>query len=113
MHLNFIKNITFNHWRQNALANPVIEKVNSLKIHKCSEDQIGKEFVIEPFEEHEDIYIMTSQKLGIKSCQYILIQGKSKQKIYKVLEIDYYCGGLPGMWIAKLALEDIDNWLRV
>jgi hypothetical protein len=47
---------------------------------------------------------MTSQRIGLKPSDYILIYGKFKKKLYKVLEIDYYDCGMPDMWIAKLGL---------
>jgi hypothetical protein len=74
------------------------------KVHKYSEDHNGTEFAIQPLKTQTGLYTMTSQRIGLKPSDYILIYGKFKKKLYRVLEIDYYDCSLPDMWIAKLGL---------
>jgi hypothetical protein len=74
------------------------------KIHKYSEAQNGTEFALQPLKTQAGLYTMTSQRIGLKPSDYILVYGKFKKKLYKVLEIEYYDCGLPDMWIAKLGL---------
>jgi hypothetical protein len=89
------------------------KKLKSPKVHKYVEIDNEPEFVIDPFDESLDLYTMTSQRSRVKLHDYILIQDESGSKTYKILEIDYYCNGLPDMWIAKLELvETFDHPLK-
>ena len=104
MKFDFRKIITSKLWGEDTSTNRGATKLKSPKIHKYIEAHNGQEFVIDPFDEPLALYTMTSQRARVKLSDYILIQDDSGSKTYKILEIDYYCNGLPDMWIAKLAL---------
>lgn len=87
-------------------ANLSSKKLKSPNVHKYVEAHNGQEFVIDPFDKPLALYTMTSQRAKVKLSDYILIQDESGSKTYKILEIDYYCNGLPDMWIAKLELVE-------
>jgi hypothetical protein len=91
-------------WNTDTSTNPSPKSVKNPKIHKYSEAHNGTEFAIQPLKTQAGLYTMTSQRIGLKPSDYILIYGKFKKKLYKVLEIDYYDCGMPDMWIAKLGL---------
>jgi len=93
-------------WSEDTSTNLGSKKLKSPKIHKYAEDHNGQEFVIDPFDEPLALYTMTSQRARVKLSDYILIQDESGSKTYKILEIDYYCNGLPDLWIAKLELVE-------
>lgn len=83
---------------------PSPRRVKNPKVHKYSEAHNGTEFAIQPLKTQAGLYTMTSQRIGLNPSDYILIYGKFKKKLYKVLEIEYYDCGMPDMWIAKLGL---------
>jgi hypothetical protein len=89
-------------WNTPTQASP--KPTKSPKVHKYSEAYNGVEFAIQPLQAQVGLYTMTSQRIGLNPSDYILIYGKFKKKLYKVLEIDYYDCGMPDMWIAKLGL---------
>jgi hypothetical protein len=91
-------------WNRNTPTNLRPKPVKNPKVHKYSEAHNGTEFAIQPLETQTGLYAMTSQRVGLKPSDYILIYGKFKKNLYKVLEIDYYDCGMPDMWIAKLGL---------
>jgi hypothetical protein len=71
--------------------------------HQYEEAAMGQEFVIEPYADEPGCYVMTSQKAGVKAGDLVTINGRHQVQSYEVIEIDYYCGDVPDMWIAKLA----------
>jgi hypothetical protein len=91
-------------WDRNTSRELKPKTVKRSKVHKYSEEHNGIEFAIQPLKTQAGLYTMTSQRIGLKPSDYILIYGKFKKNLYKVLEIDYYDCGLPDMWIAKLGL---------
>ncbi len=113
MKFDFRKIIPFKLWGKDTSTNLGSAKLKSPKIHTYTEAHNGQEFVIDPFDESLELYTMTSQRARVKLYDYILIQDESGSKTYKILEIDYYCNGLPDMWIAKLELvETFDHPLK-
>jgi hypothetical protein len=76
-------------------------KISTFKIHKYKDIDRGLDFVIEPFQDQTH-YIMTSQRSGLVSGDYVVVQGQPKEQQYKILEIDYYGNSAPDLWIAKL-----------
>lgn len=113
MKFDFRKIITSKLWGDDASPKLSSTKLKSPKIHKYLEAYNGQEFVIDPFDEPLALYTMTSQRARVKLHDYILIQDELGSKTYKILEIDYYCNGLPDMWIAKLELvETFDHPLQ-
>jgi hypothetical protein len=103
MKFNFREIMPGKFWRKNASPS------GNSKIHKSFASQSGEEFVIESVKGHLDLYVMTSQRPGLKTNDYILIQGQSEKELYKILEIDDYCSGLPDMWIAKLSSANLNE----
>jgi hypothetical protein len=91
-------------WNSDSSVDQPSKSVKNPKIHRYSEDHNGVEFAIQPLKTQMGLYTMTSQRIGLRPSDYILIYGKFKKKLYKVLEIDYYDCGQPDMWIAKLGL---------
>jgi hypothetical protein len=71
--------------------------------HYC-ETGSGEAFVLEPLKDQAGLFAMTSQRFGIKQHDFILIQGESGDQLYKILEIESYCGEYMDLWIAKLSL---------
>jgi hypothetical protein len=102
----FIVRVTFplKFWNSTASTDLSSDPAKKPKVHKYSEAHDGTEFAIQPLKTQIGLYTMTSQRIGLKPSDYILIYGKFKKKLYRVLEIDYYDCGLPDMWIAKLGL---------
>jgi hypothetical protein len=96
--------LPFQFWNAGTSGQPSAKPVKNPKVHKYSEAHNGTEFAIQPLKTQAGLYAMTSQRIGLKPSDYILIYGKFKKKLYKVLEIDYYDCGMPDMWIAKLGL---------
>jgi hypothetical protein len=91
-------------WNTDTPTQQISKRVKNPRIHKYSEAHHGTEFAIQPLKTQVGLYAMTSQRIGLNPSDYILIYGKFKKKLYKVLEIDYYDCGMPDMWIAKLGL---------
>ena len=91
-------------WNTDASTKMNSKTIKAPKVHKYSEEHNGMEFSIQPLKTQAGLYTMTSQRIGLKPSDYILIYGKFKKNLYKVLEIDYYDCGVPDMWIAKLGL---------
>jgi hypothetical protein len=91
-------------WNPETSPQPHSKHVKKPKVHKYLEAADGIEFAIQPLKTQTGLYTMTSQRFGLNPSDYILIYGKFKKKLYKVLEIDYYDCGIPDMWIAKLGL---------
>jgi hypothetical protein len=75
---------------------------SSQRSHRYQAAAMGHEFVIEPFVDEPGCYVMTSQKAGVKAGDLVVIDGDHQIQNYRVVEIDYYCGELSDMWIAKL-----------
>jgi hypothetical protein len=90
-------------WVREASAKEASREARKKKTHRYFEIQRGQEFVIEPLKGHDDVHIMTSQRAGLKLGDYVMIKGEARVRTYQILEIDYYCGEMPDMWIAKLA----------
>lgn len=78
-----------------------------VKTHLYHQALLGQEFVIEPLNENLKLYVMTSQRAGLKAGDRILIKDEAGAQAYEILEIEYYCGGPTDMWIAKLAARDV------
>lgn len=84
-----------------------LKKFKPTKIHKYLKTY--QELFITPLKDHLGLYVMVSQRAGVESNQYIFIESTFERKLYKVLEIDYYGGGPPDLWIAKLLLIDLPS----
>jgi hypothetical protein len=70
---------------------------------------MGCEFVIEPYMDEPGCFVMTSQRAGVKTGDFVTIAGTQQIQSYQVMEIDYYCGEVPDMWIAKLVPAEVDG----
>ena len=71
------------------------------RIHVYDRAVEDSEYVIEPLPAAGE-YLMTSQKAGVKAGDYILLNAKSDQQHYQVMEVDFYDGGAFDLWTAKL-----------
>lgn len=106
MHFKLVQILLHNFLSDQKCSSIDVQKKRKVKTHLYRESDMGKEFVIEPLKHDSELYVMTSQRSGIKPGDYILIEGISVKRTYHILEIDFYCSGPLDMFILKLVLKD-------
>lgn len=80
-------------------------RVNPSRKVRCHtfDAEIEQSFALEVCQDNLSLYLMTAQKMGVQLGHLVKVRLQGDTDILlKVIEIDYYCGDPPDMWIAKL-----------
>jgi hypothetical protein len=86
---------------------PTINSRAKTKCHVFNAHGLDQSFVLETSPLDSSEYFMTAQKIGVCLGHLVKIrQHIGESVLFQIIEIDYYSGDPPDMWIAKLSRCD-------